>query len=67
MQVNGDKSRRNLKFLFYCSGVSFDLSIPKLLVGAGSPKPNIEQLILDLDSSVEQDWQEENMAHGSVS
>jgi hypothetical protein len=47
--------------------VSFDLSIPKLLMGEGSPKPNIEQLILDLDSSVEQDWQEENMAHGSVS
>jgi hypothetical protein len=36
-------------------------------MGEGSPKPDIEQLILDLDSSVEQDWQEENMAHSSAS
>jgi hypothetical protein len=47
--------------------VSFDVSIPKALMVEGSPKPNIEQLILDLDSSVENDWQEENVAHGSVS
>jgi hypothetical protein len=47
--------------------MSFDLSIPKLLMGEGSPKPNIEQLILDLDSSVEQDWQEENTAGSSTS
>jgi hypothetical protein len=36
-------------------------------MGEGSPKPDIEQLILDLDSSVEQDWQEENMARSSAS
>jgi hypothetical protein len=48
---------------FYWPGVTFDLTVPKLLMGAGSPKPNIEQLILDLDSSVQQDWEEENMAH----
>jgi hypothetical protein len=53
--------------VFYWPGVTFDLTVPKLLMGAGSPKPNIEQLILDLDSSVQQDWEEENMAHSLAS
>jgi hypothetical protein len=46
--------------IFCFAGVTFDLSIPKLLMGDSSIKPNIEQLILDLDSSVEQD---EDMGH----
>ncbi|KAJ9574660.1 hypothetical protein L9F63_008192, partial [Diploptera punctata] len=51
----------NAYILFYQKqGVTFDLSVPKLLMGEGSPKPNIDQLILDLDSSVEQD---EDMSH----
>jgi hypothetical protein len=41
--------------------------MPKLLMGAGSPKPNIEQLILELDSSVQQDWEEENVAQSLAS
>lgn len=58
----------NAYILFYQrQGMTFDLSMSKLLMGAGSPKPNIEQLILDLDSSVQQDWEEENMAHSLAS
>lgn len=48
----------NAYILFYQKqGVSFDLSIPKLLMNENNSKPNIEQIILDLDSSVERDWQ----------
>jgi len=63
----GVNLEENFSSFLYCLGMSFDLSIPKLLMGEGSPKPNIEQLILDLDSSVEQDWQEENTAGSSTS
>ncbi|XP_066993985.2 uncharacterized protein [Anabrus simplex] len=48
----------NAYILFYQKqGVPFELSVPNLLMGDRNSKPNIEQLILDLDSSVEQDWQ----------
>ncbi|XP_063243702.1 uncharacterized protein LOC134542986 [Bacillus rossius redtenbacheri] len=56
----------NVYILFYQKqGVSFDLCSPKLFVGEESPKPNIEQLILRLDSSVEQDLQDELRGHSS--
>ncbi|XP_049763411.1 uncharacterized protein LOC126092050 [Schistocerca cancellata] len=43
--------------LFYQKqGVSLELGIPKMMLSEESPKPNIEQLILELDSSVDQDW-----------
>nr|CAD7449085.1 unnamed protein product [Timema bartmani] len=59
----------NAYILFYQKqGVPFDFNIPKMFTSSEtSPKPNIDQLILDLDHSVERDWQQEKLAHGSES
>lgn len=46
---------------------AYELNGSKLLMSQGSSKPNIDQLILDLDSSVEQDRQQEILAHASAS
>nr|CAD7404849.1 unnamed protein product [Timema cristinae] len=59
----------NAYILFYQKqGVPFDFNIPKMFTSSEtSPKPNIDQLILDLDHSVERDWQQEKLAHDSES